>query len=115
MKWWIVIVAVMGLAACKVTETAPAPTVEATPEVTESSEDWAHVDSDGVRLDVRTPVGWQAIPNEYGILLTEHAGLDGPDTSPLEGILIFIFVPKLDDIDMDTLEGSNFAWGVLSQ
>lgn len=101
----------MGLAACKMTSAVPVPTEEATPEVTEAPKAWAHVAAGGVQLGIRTPDGWQSISNDYGILLAEHA--DMVDAETPSGILIYIFVPDMREIDLASFDNQNLAWAVL--
>lgn len=97
-------------AACVPERADPVPTEEPTPEITPESA-WTEIERDGVSLRIRTPDGWQAMSDDNGILLAENAGLENAG-SP-EGVLIYVFVPEMDDIDLNRFSGTNMAWGVL--
>ncbi len=112
MMRWIVLVLLVGLAACDMSGAPLTPTVEVIPTATPVRDEWTRVSADGVQLSVRPPSGWQSITNEYGILLAEHAGMTG-DTTP-HGILVYIFVQKVHDLGMPITEGGNLAWDVLN-
>ena len=98
----------VALAACQ-SGTAPTPTVEPTPSPT--PDEVAQVFADGVTLAIQTPRGWQSVPNDYGILLAEHAELHGNGTP--NGILVYIFVPKMSDMGVDDDDDGNLALAVL--
>ncbi len=90
----------------------PTATAEVTPDPSPTADSWAHVTSENVKISVMTPPGWQAISNEYGILLAEHADLVQSNTP--EGLLVYIFVPEMDHIKYPKPSSTNLAWSVLN-
>lgn len=104
---WIFIVMLIALAACQ-TGTGATPTLE--PTASPTPNEVTQVSADGVTLAIQTPRGWQSVPNEHGILLAEHAELH--DSGVPNGILVYIFVPKMEDIDIDD-PNDNLALAVL--
>src|SRR5688572_27804803 len=114
MKKWLFVLLILDLAACKVSGIAsPVPT-EVTPEVTEQAQDaWTHVTAGDVEMSVRTPDGWQSVPNEYGILLAEHTELI--QTEAPGGILVYLFIPVMEDeLDFDDEYAPNKAYQALN-
>ena len=110
MTRWLLLAILLGLAGCKASLAGPTAIVPTLPPPSPTADGWAHVTSEGIQLSILTPPGWQAISNEYGILLAEHADLVQND--PPQGMLIYVFVPKMDHIPL-ARSGSNRAWTVL--
>lgn len=104
---WIPIVMLIALAACQTGTGAP-PALE--PTASPAPDEVMQVSADGVTLAIQTPRGWQSVPNDYGILLAEHAELHGSGAP--NGILVYIFVPKIEDMAVDDHE-ANLALAVL--
>lgn len=111
MTRWLLL-AVLIFAGCKDVQVRPAATAEVTPDLSPTVDSWAHVTSANVKISIKTPPGWQAISNEYGILLAEHADLVQSDTA--EGLLIYCFVPEMDHITYPKPASTNLAWSVLN-
>ncbi len=110
MTRWLLL-AVLIFAGCRTSAVSPTATAEVTPDLSPTVDSWAHVTSENVKISVMTPPGWQAISNEYGILLAEHAGLVQSNTP--EGLLVYIFVPEMDHIAYPRPTKKNLAWSVL--
>jgi hypothetical protein len=113
MKKWLVVFLILDLAACKVSGTAsPVPT-EVTPEVTAQAQDaWTRLTAGGVELSIRTPAGWQSVPNDYGILLAEHTEIT--ETQAPDGILVYVFIPVMEDeLEFDDDDELNKAYQIL--
>lgn len=104
---WITLVVLVTLTACQ-TATGLTPTLAPTESPTPN--EVTQVSADGVTLAIQTPHGWQSVPNDYGILLAEHAELYGSGTP--DGILVYIFVPKMEDMPVDDHD-DNLALAVL--
>jgi hypothetical protein len=103
----------VGLAACQNTPAAPDLTEQITPPVAPTEDEWSEVTSNDVTLNIRIPTGWQSIPQEYGILLTEHAELHNANAP--NGILVYVFIPVFRDLDMHRMARGNLACAVLRQ
>ena len=115
MKKWLVVFLILDLAACKVSGAAsPVPT-EATPEVTAQAQDaWTSLTAGQVELSIRTPDGWQSVPNEFGILLAEHTEIT--ETQAPDGILVYVFIPGMEDeLDFNDADQPNKAYQVLDR
>src|SRR5687768_12964041 len=113
MKKWLVVFLILDLAACKVSGAASSVPTEVTPEVTEQAQDaWTSVTAGQVELSIRTPDGWQSVPNDYGILLAEHTEIT--ETQAPDGILVYLFIPSMEDeLEFDDGGESNKAYQVL--
>jgi hypothetical protein len=115
MKRLLILAAALVLAACSsesVTPTPPAATVA--PSTQTAGGDWVQFADDEIRVAIQTPAGWMAVADDYGILLAEHAEPLGATTQP-DGMIIYIFVPAMDEINFTLHEDANMAWEVLSQ
>lgn len=75
---------------------------------------WSQHDSDGIQLRIQVPDGWQTYHTDAGIVLAEHIS-SAESGGHLEGILIHVFVPDMNDFDIPDDEDVNMAWWVLNQ
>lgn len=111
-----------ALSACQTElETFPtptdAPTVEATAEVTEvavMSPEWIEEQAGDVEIGMWKPVGW-TLDSSTGVTLLQHnPSLDSHIGSPENGIIINIFSPNLEHMDLpEAPEDANHALQVL--
>jgi hypothetical protein len=106
------IVAVLLLAACRsVREETSTPPVNLTTATPTSPMGWLETEMNGVTLGIWTPEGWET-DLAQGLILAERTTASNGD--PAEGMLIYIFVPPLDEFGIPD-GASNFAWAVLAK
>lgn len=89
-------------------------------EATAAADAWMETEMNGVRLGVRMPHGWEAAHNAdfggepKGLMLAEYR--PAPDSGELEvGVLVYLFVPQLDNFHVPEEPGENAALAVLDQ
>lgn len=107
------------LTACQALPDIPAAIPPAdTPAVdvltAEAQGGWATYENGSAILKIRIPAGWQSYNTTDGIVLTEHIGT-AETAGHLQGILVYIFVPRMSRFELPTTEGANIAWAVLKQ
>lgn len=112
MKPILLVVILLAFAACQMnTATSPA-TTETLPEATDEGGEWTSVTAEGVELSIRTPPDWKSITDDHGILLAEHVRPN--EVQRPDGVLVYIFVPRMHDIDINNFEAPNKAWAALN-
>ncbi|NWF67910.1 MAG: hypothetical protein HXY40_02375 [Chloroflexi bacterium] len=114
--WITLLVLFMLLAACKPIAPVGAPAEpSATPVAPASSVDSALSYSlSGIQITLRRPGGWQSYADEAGIALAENPGsmIEG---DVLQGILLYFWLPPLDQFVLPVTDGANVALMVLNQ
>lgn len=112
--------AVMALASCQSLALSHAPDENASAEATAAADAWLETEMNGVRVGMRMPQGWNAAQNaEYGgapkgLMFAEYR--PAPGSTELEvGVLVYLFVPSLENFDVPEDTGENAALAVLDQ
>jgi len=110
----LVLFIALNLAGCKL-DNQPTAVITQTPDVSPiPSDTWAVLDTTGINLKVKIPTGWEMDNTDSGIILTEHMGK--PETGGiLEGIVVYIFIPPLDEFPVNQTEDTNVAWQIMKQ
>ncbi|GAB4512903.1 MAG: hypothetical protein OHK0046_13080 [Anaerolineae bacterium] len=67
-----------------------------------------------LELAVQRPSDWEVYATEYGVVLAEYISSVATD-GQLGGLLTHIFVPPLEDFDLQISDGVNLAWRILGQ
>lgn len=75
---------------------------------------WAEYRSRPVSFGLEVPQGWQSYSTEAGIVLNERPATITNGIA-LEGILIHIFSPPLDDLSRAVTRSENSAWHILRE
>lgn len=107
------------LAACQVVPDFPTtsdqPGVLTADALTvEAHDGWTTHENDGVVLKIRIPDGWQSYHTADGVVLTEYIGT-AETAGHLQGILMYVFVPRMDSFRLPDTDDVNMAWAVLKQ
>jgi hypothetical protein len=119
---WIA-AALLILAACEIMSSPPTPTTTtlqntgvasslAAPTA-DMSPRWIETENNGVALGCWQPSGW-TIDTSEGVLLAEHAASIGTGEPP-SGVMIYIFVPEIEHLEVAPDDEHNFAMSVLRQ
>jgi hypothetical protein len=90
------------------------PTLQITEEPPEviQEPDWVETEMNGVSLGMWKPAGWE-IDQSQGLVLAE--GKDTPQGLVAGGMLIYCFVPLVDEFGVNGDDESNFALAVLAK
>lgn len=106
------------LAACQVVPdlppASPPGAFDAAVPTAATHNGWATHESSGVTLGIQIPDGWQSYQTADGIVLSEYIGT-AETAGHLQGILMYVFVPRMDIFDLPTSGDVNLAWAVLKQ
>jgi hypothetical protein len=122
MKKHFVVLLGLGMVACQANTSIPAPTPELAvhPDgVTDySATETVTFTRHGLNLSINKPLNWETQETENGLMLTEHfypvtegEELDGT----LDGLLLYVFVPPLDDVEISRSPDENIALAVMNQ
>ena len=106
--WWLVLL-ILLFAAC----TAATPTPTATPTETASSQT-STLDTGNIQLHLQHPTGWTKHNEPGHILISEHETPTN-EAGQLNGILFHLWVPSLDDLDIEYDPEHNMALQVLNE
>ena len=111
----MMLIAVIGLTACDTLHPAP-PTPEPTtmPTMPAPPDGWATHDGTGIRLKIKVPQGWDTYNTESGIVLSEHMGT-AETGGTLEGVLVYVFVPRTEQFQLPNPMTNNLAWVMLKK
>ena len=106
------------LAACQVVPdlppASPPGASDAAEPTAEAHDGWATHENNGVTLSIQIPDGWQSYRTADGIVLSEYIGT-AETAGHLQGILMYVFVPRMDIFELPTSDDVNLAWAVLKQ
>lgn len=118
MTFKLALLLTLCLAACQVVPDFPPASPPGTPDVdvptVEAHNGWVMHESNGVTLSIQIPEGWQSYRTDDGIVLTEHIGT-AETAGHLQGILMYVFVPRMDIFELPESDDVNLAWAVLKQ
>ncbi|MCB9453115.1 MAG: hypothetical protein H6672_16910 [Anaerolineaceae bacterium] len=89
-------------------------TLSETAQVRSTSNEWAELASDGVRLRLKVPSGWQARSMDDGILIAQEFSTMFADDNQIKGIQMHLFVHYLEEFDLPAND-PNIAESVLNQ
>lgn len=73
-----------------------------------------NINVDGVDLYLNKPDGWESYTTDYGIVLAENIA-SVAEAGQLDGLLMHVQVPPLEDLTVDAADASNLAWQILSE
>lgn len=103
----------VGLSACQAYSPTPKPLTN-TRIADKSKPYWTHHNEGEIYLSIVVPEGWETYNTPAGIVLNEQSSASGPD-QPLQGFLIHIFIPYMDDFRIPASNDTNMAWAILKQ
>lgn len=118
MKIWIVLSLVLILVGCSSASEsviAPSdPTAHAAAVTEGDDEPPININVNGIDLNLYKPDGWESYTTDYGIVLAENIA-SVAEAGQLDGLLMHVQVPPLEDLTMDAIDPSNLAWEILSE
>lgn len=88
--------------------------VTRTPAIRTVDETLVRFTIEDLELTMNRPDGWELYSTEYGVVLAEFISSVATEGT-LDGLLMHVFVPPLDDFDLRATDGTNLAWRILSQ
>jgi hypothetical protein len=113
---WFLIAAVILFSACQPSAPPETPTLTITeaPEATETvvAPRWLETEMNGVSLGIWRPDGWET-DQSHGLVLAEHTVSSW--TTVEGGMLVYCFVPLVDEFDVPVNSDPNFALAVLNK
>jgi len=84
-----------------------------TPSAANTAPQWIQTEMNGVSIGCWQPPGW-LIDTTDGLLLAEHT-LSLATGEPSSGMMVYVFVPQVEHLDVVPEDTHNFALAVLSQ
>ncbi len=96
-----------------ITPAAGSATSDPNIAVTESA-GMLHFDVQNVQISLNRPEGWEVFPTEYGVLVAEHV-VPMQRAGMLDGMLLYVFVPGLEDFELPAEHEINLALHVFEQ
>jgi hypothetical protein len=118
MKIWIVLLLLFGLVGCSgASETmtpSSDPTADQAGRVSLDADPFVNINVNGIDLHLKKPDGWESYTTDYGIVLAENIA-SVAEAGQLEGLLMHVQVPPLEDLTMEAIDPSNLAWEILSE
>jgi hypothetical protein len=120
---WLLIVAILTLAACQVAPRTPTPIdstlqnteAEAQPQTPEAEDTphWLEAEDNGVPIGIWQPTGWEGEAIE-GLLVAEHTL--SIETGEREGgVMVHVFVAETHNIEVSVDDSGNYAWAFLDR
>ena len=79
----------------------------------DSVPEWVETEVNGVEIGMWLPPGWQ-VDTLRGLSVVEHMGSIRTD-EPARGIVLYVFVPDLDQLLPNVSESDNLAYAALEQ
>ncbi|MCC6802967.1 MAG: hypothetical protein IT319_08785 [Anaerolineae bacterium] len=102
------------VATIETTEVADTPAIPVTQEFPTAAQapDWVETEMNGVQLGMWKPAGWE-IDQSQGLVLAERN--PSPQGLVAGGMLIYCFVPLVDEWGITSEDNANFALAVLTK